>query len=129
MAIVGKQTERLNIPHEEGQYIEVVRLSWRQMELAKGVQMEALSKQLKKMQGGGDIFKQVGSAGEQQKADPKLQYDRGVILEASIKAWSYDVPVNKDNIDLLDEKTAAWLFNAIMDMNLWQQDEQEVKKG
>ena len=34
------------------------------------------------------------------------------VLNASIRAWSYDAPVNAENIAALDDVTADWAFVA-----------------
>ena len=50
------------------------------------------------------------------------QFDRGALLAASIRGWSYmvpdetAVPVNPENIGLLDEQTARWAVQQVIDL-------------
>lgn len=115
MAIVTDTTRRIAIPHEPNEWLEVRRLSWRQLEMAAEVQTESMLKRLKAM--GGDLVKALQKAGKEQEQDPTAKYDRGTVLQAGIIRWSYSAETTKANIDALDEETAAWAFKEILALN------------
>jgi hypothetical protein len=126
VAIVTNITKRVEIPHEEGEFMEFKKLSWKQLESASEISSDALMVKIKNM--GGDIVKALRETTQEQKADPKQGYDRESILRKGIVKWSYDAPVTPDNISDLDEETAAWAFKEILDMNL-PRSEEEVKNA
>jgi hypothetical protein len=115
MALVNDKTRKVDIPHEPGEWMELKKLSWRQLALAADIQTDETIGRLKKM--GGDLFKSLSNEKAKQDADPKLQYDRGFVLEAGISRWSYDAEVTKESIETLDEKTAKWAFEEILSLN------------
>ncbi len=120
--IITDKTRKVDIPHEPGEWVEIKKLSWRQLTLAMDVQTDETISRLKKM--GGDLFKSLSNEKAKQEVNPALQYDRGFVLEAGISRWSYDAEVNKKNIESLDEQTAAWLFEEILDLNKPMTDEE-----
>jgi len=105
----------VDIPHEPGEWMELKKLSWRQLALAADIQTDETIGRLKKM--GSDLFKSLSNEKAKQDADLKLQYDRGFVLEAGISRWSYDAEVTKESIETLDEKTAKWAFEEILSLN------------
>ena len=113
--LVSEITRRADIPHEPDQWMELKRLSWRQLEVAGEVQTDSMLKKLKTM--GGDLVKALKEVGKEQEQDPLTKYDRGVVLKAGIKKWSYDAEVTDKNIDSLDEETAEWAFREILSLN------------
>ncbi len=113
--LISNQAQRVDIPHEPGEWMEIKKLSWRQLVLAADIQTDETISRLKKI--GGDLFKSLKSEQTKQEADPALQYDRGFVLEAGISKWSYEAEVNKENIEKLDEETAKWAFEAITGLN------------
>ena len=54
------------------------------------------------------------------------KYDIGALLEAGIADWSYDEDVSPENIGELDEATAKWAAQAILDITK-PPDEAETK--
>ena len=48
---------------------------------------------------------------------PLANYDRAHVLNAGILKWSYSDAVNPENIDALDEATAAWAYAEILKLN------------
>lgn len=117
MAIITGITKRVDIPHEPNEWMELRRLSWRQLELAETVGSEEALKRVKKM--GGDMLASLQKMNKktEQVADPSARYDQGTVLEAGIVNWSYDAEVNKENIDNLDSETAKWAFDEILSLN------------
>lgn len=126
MAIVTNVTKRVEIPHEPDQWMEIKKLSWRQLEATKDAQTNALLARMKSL--GGDMVKALQGAVEDQKQKPGTQHDRGGVLNCGIVAWSYDVPVTPANVDALDEETAAWAVEEILALNAPRTDE-ERKNG
>ncbi len=118
MAIVNNTARRVEIPHESGEWFEIKRLSWRQLELA---QEEASNKLLERMkQMGGDLVTALRQVGEEEKnkdRDPVEKYDRWIVLRGAIVKWSYDEKLNDENIEALDEETAQWAFREILSLN------------
>lgn len=115
MALINDKTRKVDIPHEPGEWMEVKKLSWRQLTLAADIQTDETIGRLKKM--GGDLFKALSNEKAKQDINPGLQYDRGFVLEAGISRWSYEAPVTKENIEKLDEETAKWAFEEILSLN------------
>jgi 23S rRNA U2552 (ribose-2'-O)-methylase RlmE/FtsJ len=113
--LISNQAQRVDIPHEPGEWMEIKKLSWRQLVLAADIQTDETISRLKKI--GGDLFKSLTTEKAKQETDSSLKYDRGFVLEAGICRWSYDADVNKENIEKLDEQTAKWAFDAITGLN------------
>lgn len=126
MAIVSNVTRRAEIPHEPGEWVEIRRLSWRQLEKASDLQTNASLARMRAL--GGDLLGALRSSSSQQQADPAASYDRAFVLNAGIVRWSYDVPVSPESIDLLDEETAAWVFREILALHK-PRTEEEQKNG
>ncbi len=115
MALVTNITKKVDIPHEEGEWMEFRKLSWKQLEHASDVSTDALMERMKKM--GGDILKALTNSTKEQEQDPASKYDRATVLRKGIARWSYEEKVNPDNLDSLDEETAAWAFKEILSLN------------
>jgi hypothetical protein len=120
--LVNKITKKVDIPHEEGEWIELKKLSWKQLEQASDASTNALMERMKKM--GGDILSALRDAAPQEQNPEEAKYDISTVLKFGIVRWSYDAAV-KDNIDLLDDETAQWAFKEILNMNKPRTDEEE----
>lgn len=115
MAIVSKATKRIEVPHEPGQWMEIRKLSWRQLEAASDVATEAAMKRMK--EAGPEMMAALRKLVEGQVSGQQASnYDRHAVLKSGIAGWSYDEPVSDENIDLLDEETAKWAVDAILDL-------------
>ena len=119
--MLTNQTEpnKVDIPHEPGEWIAFAELSWSQLQAAArtrsiaaisivALMPSAVQDRLDEAQG------QAQSADAE--ADPDASYDMGAVLKAAIKDWSYGAGVTPDNIDALDEPTAEWAFDTAMAM-------------
>lgn len=115
MALINDKTRKVDIPHESGEWMEVKKLSWRQLEVARDIMTDNTVAKFRKM--GGEMVKAFTNEKARQETDPRTQYDRGFVLEAGISRWSYDAEVNKANIEKLDEETAIWAFEEILNLN------------
>ena len=103
------------IPHEEGQKMTFRRLSWAQLEEAAEINKRNTFADIKSM--GADAVRALGEMREELKAAKEEQgntYDKRTVLNAGIVAWTYPENVNPENIGLLDEETAEWAFQEIV---------------
>jgi len=127
MAVKSTVTHKLDIPHEDGEWIEFKELGWRTLESAR--EMKARNALLSFRDLGPDFFRAVSTpptpentpaapvvAEEAPEVDevPIETYDMSILLRSSIVAWSYSVPCNEDNIDNLDQRTASWALKEIL---------------
>jgi hypothetical protein len=115
MGLVTEVVKRVEIPHEPHEWIEFRKLSWRQLEQAGEAATNRSFERLKQM--GGDLLTALRTAGEQQTADPLTQYDKLVVLEHGVRAWSYEAKVETKSICALDEQTADWAFGEILELS------------
>jgi len=125
--LVSKIIEKLDIPHEEGEWVEIRSLSFTAMEEASDNKQERDLRQVKRM--GGDVFeaimrssKQADSSGKgDESATAKVatvdSYDKETLLVKAIVAWSYDGKPTMDRIRDLDSRTAAWLSREVFERN------------
>ena len=108
MALTKGVTRKVEIPHEEGAWLELRQLNYRQLAEARRVKLDDL---FTVMRGLKDIAlpQQDGQA----VADPLAGYDVGVLLRYGIVAWSYGETVTPDE---LDDRTAQWAAREIVAM-------------
>ena len=117
MALVTGLTKKLDIPGEDGQWITIRQLSWRQRERASEARTDQVMGRLKSM--GPDILRELQGAQarpdvQAATADPLTAYDKALVLQFGITAWSYGDKVKPDDIDELDEATADWAAREII---------------
>ena len=128
---------KVNIPHEDGQWISFAPLSWSQLQEAgrqrrlsalavykdmPSSMHDLLDKAQEEAKTAATETKDEDSVAE---ADAGASYDKATVLKSSIKAWSYDDPVSPKNIDALDEQTAEWAFDTAVAMNTRSKSEGE----
>lgn len=122
MAITRNQMVRREIPHEDGEWMEFRRLSWKQLDEISDAASVAALRHVKDL--GPEILAGMRSAvradglQEQLRAtesDPLNGYDLGALLRAGIVAWSYDEPFDQAVVDELDPVTAKWAGEAILE--------------
>ncbi len=115
--LTGNRTRRVDIPDEEGQWVELRELSGRQLRKIKKVKFKDTIQDSREM--GGELMAAIaGVKQEDLKASAKdalAEYDMDELLEAGIVVWSYvdddgnPVAVNSDNIGQLDQKTEKFI--------------------
>jgi hypothetical protein len=125
MALVNPIPEKLPIPHEPGEWLEVRRLSWKQLRAARKKQEAEGREEAKAL--GAELFGVIlnGKDDDVEKAEKKLAerkwrveaFDRETLLTKGICAWSYDQPLSADAIGDLDEVTAEWAARQILEMS------------
>jgi len=116
MAIVTGLTKKVDIPHEEGQWIIIRQLSWRQREKASDSKTDSVLARVKSM--GVDLMHELRGAEKRADvkaalADPAASYDRSLVLQFGIVDWSYG-KFAPEIVDDLDEITAAWAVEQIL---------------
>lgn len=112
MAIVTGFTKRVEIPHEEGQWLTIRQLSKRQREKAAEAKLNSVMKLAKSM--GRDLMDRLGKGQPSTDGNPNDAYDWPTVLRYGIAEWSYKEPVSPDAIDGLDEMTADFAFEQIL---------------
>lgn len=127
MALVTKMRKRIEIPHEPGEWMEIQRLSFRQLEDARNVRASESRQAMQEM--GGDIFRVIrdqsreellGKTGVSEdelaaaQSDPLTFYDTLTLLRHGLRAWSYDDELNDKHRAALDEETATWAAREIL---------------
>ena len=125
--LVSKIVEKVDIPHEEGQWIEIRNLSFTAMEEANDNKQERDLLQVKRM--GGDVFEaNVRSSNKKEKESKDEEdsttkggsfesYDKETLLRKAIVGWSYDGKPTVERIRDLDARTANWLSREIYERN------------
>ena len=121
MLVIGKQ-KVINVPHEPETEVTIKALSWKKLKDAQRAQqtegiefMRAVGAELLKALREGDADK-VKSIEQQQEANI-TSYDRSTLLTKGLVSWTYDIEVSPESIEELDEKTAAFLAQAIFDFS------------
>ena len=130
--LIGKP-ERVDIPHEPGEWFEIVPLSWKKLELAR----DKMSKQnLDTMKNiGAELMKALRSDDEaavrsalKRQRYEESQFDTATILEHGVLDWSYEGNVTEEALEQLDERTMAWCKQVIIDVTR-PPDEDEEKNS
>ena len=120
--LIGSSVERVDIPHEPGEWVEVRKLSYKTLARAAFLRSDANIQNMKAM--GGDLLEAMRSARERAGQDAPSAtttepvnpdaYDMDLVLIAGTLRWSYGVPVTTDTIADLDDRTAQWLQRTIL---------------
>lgn len=136
MAIVNPIPVKVQIPHEPGHWLELRRLSWKQLKAARKKQEQEDRQEAKDL--GAEFIKALssGNSVDIEKAEAAIearrwradQFDRELVLRRGVAAWSYDVKLDPDALDQLDEQTAEWAVGQIIAMSR-PQTEAELKNG
>lgn len=134
--IVSKIPERVDVPHEPGEWFEIWRVPWKKLKRARKI-TEAENRDIAKAFGPAFIkaFQSEDGVekGEQlirrQRYD-ESNFDTAILLEYGVAGWSYmqdvvteggavaleKVSVSSEALGELDEQTAAWAKQAIIDL-------------
>jgi hypothetical protein len=135
--LVGQVLKRVDHPTEAGVWFEFRRLPWRKLEEARratqidGASLaKAYGAELVGMMQKQTLTPELLAAVEAEKAQRRGQYDTGVLLRAGIKTWSYGQGhPTPDEVDDLDEDTASWAREQILDLSIVSRSEDERKNG
>jgi hypothetical protein len=135
--LVSKEAIRLDIPHEEGEWVEVVKLPWVKLRAARKAN-EKENREIAK-EFGAEFVKALSSSDDSEKAENRAknliksqQYDESnfdthILLDAGLVGWSYGEKVTPDaefkyvevdpkSIDMLDERTVVWIKQEIINL-------------
>lgn len=122
---------RLDVPDEDGQWIEIRKLPWRKLREAADVHQSAAYAHVKAL--GKDGLDAVKDVTPEQiaalKQNPLASYDAGVLLRSAITAWSYPEKPTDAHIDDLDEAVAEWLVGEIVALARPPRSEADAKNG
>ena len=112
-------TKQIDIPHDPGQSVTIRKIAPRHLEqAAKAQQFQSMS-DLREL-GGAAFVKELQAIGGEaavaaaRSADPLLGFDRVVLLEKGVLAWSYGEAVGRAAFEDLDETTLQYLASAIL---------------
>ena len=125
MGLVAETTrQRVDVPHEDGEWVEIAPLTWADLETARRIKTEDAIKQAALFSA--DTLRGIQSQqdGAATAPDPADGLDVATVLHAGVKAWSYAEPVTRENIDRLDEPTAQWAFAEIAGRSVLSKEEQ-----
>lgn len=121
--MLAGRTERRDVPHAPGEWVEFKTLSGLQMQRASDIKTERDTKAMAPMvaQWSEQTLARV-QASEAKKTEKAPDYDTETLIKWGINAWSLDIPCTDENKVLLDGPTLAWAFAQIVEMNtlpLW----------
>lgn len=117
--ITSGVTKDIEVPNEPGVLITIRMLSHGALKKARDVRMQELAGLVSQI----DIskFTRADAEVDEEMAtverDPLTGYDIVTVLHKGVKAWTYDVKCNTDNIDELDEATATHVAREIVQMS------------
>ena len=98
MGLCSLTTRKLDVPGEEGQWIEIRPLSASRLH-AIGLEAKKLGREAK--------------AANEDDTDAENYVLADLMLREAVVAWSYDAPVTPENVDDLEISTMMWLSNEI----------------
>lgn len=113
MGLVVGMTNRVNIPHEPGEWMQFRRLSWRTLQEASDRRTDDVITRFADI--GGDMLSSLGAQRTVDNVqDDANSHDWVTVLRAGIVAWSYTDNVTAASIDDLDSETAEWAVREIL---------------
>ena len=115
--------QKVDVPHEDGEWFEIVPLSWADLESARRLKTDDAIKQAAMFDA--ETLKGIQSNSETATTSPSDGLDMATVLNAGIKRWSYNDAVSPETINRLDERTALWAFDAIATRSVMSEDEQK----
>lgn len=111
---------KVQLPHEPGQWIEIKHLSATELQLCQKVRTDKALRELADQADIHNTLQSVLNAGPDRaerkptRADIHAQYDMATVLHLAVKGWSYQYPVNDENIDDLDRVTVEMLLDTLL---------------
>ena len=115
--LTGDLVERVDIPHEDGEWVSFRYLSWKDLSEAEQVRTQTVMDSARRM--GADFYSALSDVKRDPDSGPKPEdsYDRGWLLRVGIADWSYKEPVSPEAVDRLDNRTAVWAIEQIVRIN------------
>lgn len=115
MLIDKSKTDRIIIPHEVDQWVDLVALTGAEMDVAREAATQAtLAKFKPYIKEFSDIQR---AKGDQEADESYTAYDAAELLKMAIKDWSAPVEVSPANIEKLDGATRDFLWRTIWERN------------
>ena len=128
MALRSGIVTRQEIPGEDGEWVDLRQLGWKDLDSARRARQTDSFDSLRAM--GKDLYQMIQETRSDTSAaseiDPLTMYDLGTVLELGIAAWSYDAPVTPETIATLDPETADWAARQIVGVRESEDDRKNV---
>lgn len=138
--LTSKHVDRLMLPHEPGQWIEVKPLSGAEIRLCQRIHLQRLfeaeadypEKVTKLLQEGQRVRRELEAEFGPAAPTPARataavdEYDIPTALNIAIKGWSYSEPVTPENIAELDHVTEEFLVKHLLPQP---ESEEDLKNG
>lgn len=107
--------KRLDIPNEEGSWVEIRMLSGKKLDEARAAKLQLIFEMARAMGTElGDRIAQQNRDTDDDEADPLAAFDVDTVLRGGIVSWSYKERVTPENIGDLDEATRNWAAKEIV---------------
>ena len=132
--LVSREPVRVDVPHEDGQWFDLLKLSWTQIRKARKAATMDSAETAKAF--GAELMKALGSEKNGEDKAMSLikaqQYDESMfdteqLLLDGVVGWSYNGEVTSEALATLDEGTAAWAKQAIIDITKPPSEAEEKK--
>ena len=135
MSIFASRVQKtLELPFDPPHTVTIQKLSGRHLERAMQENQIAAAEFLRRM--GGAAFQQELTATvvsdedmARARSNPFMRYDRGIILQRGIKAWSYPDPITAATVEDLSEEAADFLAREILALTLSAQEAAAQKEA
>ena len=116
MLVGTDDTERVDIPHEPGQWMEFRLLSGRELDEAEQAQTRRFLQMVAGMDAGTlDAMRNLSGTS---RADVRPDtYDKEKLVEYGVAAWSYGVPCDAAGKAQLDARTRDWAASIVLERN------------
>jgi len=123
---------KVDVPHEKDTWFRLCKLSWKQLRGARKIAEEE-QREIAKSFGAEFIAALTKGQVDEARARKLIRdqeynvtnFDLGTLLESGIVEWSYETPLSLTAIEQLDERTAIWAAQAIIDLTKPPNEEEE----
>ena len=110
-------TKVLNVPHDPGQTVTIRKLAPKHLDVAKRASFRQTIETMREV--GASLIKEIqGLSSETVQAaaknDPLMVFDRVELIAAAVTGWTYDVPLEREHFENLDEETQDWLAREVL---------------
>lgn len=122
MAITSNITKTLQHPTEPGVTVTIRMLSHSHVERARRQYMRNLTEMADLLQayrsaGLAQLSDEQRAAAEAEASRPGALLDRATVIECGVVQWSYEIAPQDGGVAELDEDTAQWLFDEIVQLS------------
>lgn len=130
MGLVSKtEAERIEIPHEEGQWVKVRPLTWDQLKETRHQSSRQGMQNAEDLRAAApELWKDLPAPDRSVKVvlNRDQEYDRTSVIKLGLDSWSYtEGNVEVESISDLDGKTSRWIFDEILDRSIIDDEEGE----